>query len=101
MLQVLFARGGGLMTDTDANPDISLDLPEGWTFELQLTRSEDQTHGGVAELREGGVLRCRMLLSNVDRDRKVALDRVATRVERWLADWQARDHSGSTGFIDL
>jgi hypothetical protein len=89
------------MTDTDDNLELSLNLPEGWTFDLQLTRGEDQTHGGVAELREGGVLRCRMLLSNVDRDRKVALDRVATRVELWLAEWQSRDHSGSTGFVDL
>lgn len=89
------------MTDTHANLEISPDLPAGWTFDLQLTRGEDQTHGGVAELREGGVLRCRMLLSNLDRDRKVALDRVATRVERWLAEWQSRDHSGSTGFDDL
>lgn len=89
------------MTNADANLEISLDLPEGWTFDLQLTQGEDRTHGGVAELREGGVLRCRMMLSNLDRDRKVALDRVATRVELWLAEWQTRDHSGTTGFVDL
>jgi hypothetical protein len=89
------------MNDTDTNLEISLNLPEGWSFDLQLTQGEDQTYGGVAELREGGVLRCRMLLSNVDRDRKAALDRVATRVELWLAEWQSRDHSGSTGFVDL
>jgi len=89
------------MDHSDANLEISLNLPEGWTFDLQLTRGEDQMHGGVAELREGGVLRCRMLVSNLDRDRKLALDRVATRVEFWLAEWQSRDHSGSTGFADL
>ena len=89
------------MDHQDANLEISLRLPEGWTFDLQLTQSEDQLHGGVAELREGGVLRCRMLLSNLDCDRKVALDRVATRVEFWLAEWQSRDHSGTTGFADL
>jgi hypothetical protein len=42
-----------------------------------------------------------MLLSNLECDRKVALDRVATRVELWLAEWQSRDHSGDTGFVDL
>jgi len=89
------------MNDTDASLEISLNLPEGWTLDLQLTRSEDRTHGGVAELREGGVLRCRMLLSNLDRDRKLALDRIATRIEFWLAEWQSRDHSGTTAFVDL
>jgi hypothetical protein len=66
------------MNDTDASLEISLNL-----------------------LREGGVLRCRMLLSNLDRDRKLALDRIATRVEFWLAEWQSRDHSGTTAFVDL
>lgn len=89
------------MEEPDSSLEISVPLPEGWSFSLRLTQGEDQTHGGVAELHEGGVLRCRMLLSNLDRDRKVALDRVATRVELWLAEWQSRDHSGSTGFADL
>lgn len=85
----------------DCSLELLLALPEGWSFNLQLRRGDDQTHGGIAELHENGVLRCRMLLSNLDGDRRVALDRVATRVEMWLAEWQSRDHSGSTGFADL
>lgn len=85
----------------DCSLDLSRALPEGWTFSLELKRGEDQAYGGVAALHEGGVLRCRMLLSNLDSDRQVALDRVATRVELWLAEWQSRAHSGSTGFADL
>lgn len=85
----------------DCSLELALDLPEGWTFSLALKRGEDRCHGGVAELHEHGVLRCRMMLSNLDSDRRVALDRVATRVELWLAEWQSRDHSGTTGFADL
>ena len=85
----------------DCSPELSLTLPEGWTFTPRLRRGDDLAHGGVAELHENGVLRCRMLLSNLDRDRKVALDRVATRVELWLAEWQSRDHSGNSDFADL
>jgi hypothetical protein len=85
----------------DCSLELSLTLPEGWTFSLQLTRGDDLSHGGVAQLHENGALRCRMLLSNLDGDRQVALDRVATRVELWLAEWQSRDHSGSSGFADL
>lgn len=89
------------MNVNDSPPDIDVPVPEGWTFHLQLTQAEDLSHGGVAELREGGVLRCRMMLSNLDRDRRVALERVARRVGLWLAEWQARDHSGNTDFADL
>ena len=89
------------MDEPDCSLELSLPLPEGWTFNLQLKRGEDQSYGGLAEFHENGVLRCRMLLSNLDSDRKVALDRVATRVELWLAEWQSRDHSGNTDFADL
>jgi len=81
--------------------DLPLKLPTGWSFSLKVTRGEDQSHGGIAELREGEVLRCRMLLSHLDSDRHLALDRVATRVELWLADWQSRPHSGDTGLSTL
>lgn len=87
--------------EQDCSLDVSLTLPAGWRFGLKLTRGEDLFYGGVCELHERELLRCRMLLSNLDRDRKVALDKVATRVELWLAEWQSRDHSGNTDFAEL
>ena len=47
------------MDEPDCSLELSLALPEGWTFNLQLKRGEDQSHGGLAELHENGVLRCR------------------------------------------
>jgi len=85
----------------DCHDEVAIPLPEGWRFSLRLTRGEEDFYGGVCELHEADVLRCRMMLSNLDRDRRLALDRVASRVEAWLAEWQARDHSGNTGFSDL
>ena len=85
----------------DCSPELSLAVPEGWSFSLRLTQGPDGAHGGVAELHEGDSLRCRMQLSNLDRDRAAALERVAERVRSWLAEWATRDHSGSTGFADL
>ncbi len=85
----------------DSSREVSIALPPGWRFSLRLTRGEDGFHGGVSELHEGEQLRCRMMLSNLDRDRQVALEKVAARLEHWLAEWQSRDHSGSTGFADL
>ena len=79
----------------------SIALPEGWRLSLHLTRGEEDFYGGLSELFEGEVLRCRMMLSNLDRDREVALGKVANRIELWLAEWQSRDHSGNTNFADL
>jgi hypothetical protein len=89
------------MEESDCSGEVSLALPVGWRISLRLTRGEDEFYGGVSELYEGDKLRCRMMLSNLDRDRRAALDRVATRVARWLAEWQARDHSGNTSFSEL
>jgi hypothetical protein len=87
--------------EQDCSKEVSLALPAGWRFGLRLTRGEDLFYGGVCELHEGELLRCRMLLSNLDKDRRVALDKVSARVGLWLAEWQSRDHSGTTGFADL
>jgi hypothetical protein len=93
---------GALMEEPeDCSVQASIALPEGWRLSLHLTRGEEDFYGGVSELYEGDVLRCRMMLSNLDRDRRVALGKVATRIELWLAEWQSRDHSGNTNFADL
>jgi hypothetical protein len=85
----------------DCSHEVDIALPPGWRLHLKLRRGEDRFHGGTAELFEGEVPRCRMLLSNLDADRRVALARVETRIGLWLAEWQSRNHSGNTGFADL
>ncbi len=89
------------MPEDDCGDAAAIALPPGWRLALKLRRGDDGFHGGTAELFEGDAARCRMQLSHLDRDRQVALARVATRIGLWLVEWQSRDHSGNTGFADL
>ncbi|SFM02810.1 hypothetical protein [Variovorax sp. OV329] len=76
-------------------------LPPGWKLELALGPDASGQLGGVAELWDGQVMRCRLVLTRYGQDRAAAIARVNARVEYWLSEWLARPHSGDTQFSDI
>lgn len=76
-------------------------LPDGWSITLDLVPDASGELGGVAELSEDGVLRCRMVLTRYGTDRASAIARVNARVDYWLSEWLSRPHSGTTSFGEL
>jgi hypothetical protein len=76
------------------NTDLGLEcgplLPIGWVFELRLSRNTDGDFGGIGLLRRHGVDMCHLTLASLASDRTEALRRVKSRVESWMAEWEAR-----------
>ncbi|MDM0112876.1 hypothetical protein QTI66_12010 [Variovorax sp. J22R133] len=68
---------------------------------LELDAGDDGELNGVAQLRQAGELRCRMVLTRYGTDRAAAVARVNARVEYWLSEWLARPHTGTTAFGEL
>lgn len=76
-------------------------LPPGWRLEMKLGPDARGEFEGVAELWQGPVMRCRLVLTHYGHDRAAAVARVNARVEYWVSEWLARPHTGDTDFGPL
>ena len=76
-------------------------LPDGWRLDLKIAPDAEGELGGVAELWEGPDMRCRLVLTRDGPDHTAAVQRVHSRIEYGLSEWQSRPHTGRTGFGEL
>jgi len=81
--------------------DASPVLPPGWRLELKIGPDAEGELSGVAEVWQGRVMRCRLVITRYGQDRKASIARVNARVEYWLSEWLARPHRGDTDFTEL
>ena len=78
------------MNDVETHEAHWPDLPERWRYSIQLDLNADGQYGGAIELKYDGVLKCRMAVTHLGRDKSEALQHARERAERWMADWVSR-----------
>ena len=66
-----------------------LDLPEGWRCRVELQRTPEGAYVGKAELREGHVQRCVLVIAQQS-TREAALERVKCRARQFIQEWNTR-----------
>jgi hypothetical protein len=54
-----------------------------------------------ADLHRDGKFICRMVVGKSFRDRAELLAAMERRAHAWIDDWEQRDHTGNTGFVQL
>jgi len=68
---------------------IDLDLPEGWRCWVELQLTPEGAYFGKAELREGRVQRCVLVIAQQP-TREAALERVKCRAHQFIQEWSTR-----------
>ena len=84
--------------EVQAGESLWPDLPERWRYSIELNATEDGHYGSTLELKCDGVLKCRMALTRIGRNKPEAYRRTKERAERWMADWTSRQGNGDTLF---
>lgn len=67
---------------------------------LSVLGADGQTAGHADLWREGSHL-CRVALSGRFADEAQACEALERKAKDWADDWNARDHTGDTGFVSL
>ncbi|MEJ8853623.1 hypothetical protein WKW79_03540 [Variovorax robiniae] len=83
----------GGMSGDPAGDERGPRLPDNWRCSIELEATGDGQYGGTLELKCDGVLKCRMAITHMGRDKAEAYRRATERAERWMADWMSR-HPG-------
>jgi len=65
-------------------------LPDKWGCSIELNTNADGQYGVTIELRHDGVLKCRMAVTQIGRDKSEAFLRAKERAERWTWEWVGR-----------
>ena len=75
---------------------------DGWQARIFITgRRESGAMAGHADLYRAGLYSCRITTANDHRDEMPATNDLEARANAWIDDWNSREHSGDTGFVDL
>jgi hypothetical protein len=75
---------------------------DGWSVRIHLTGTgPDGFLAGHADVLQGDLRRCRLMLVGQRHDPASATAHLETRARDFIADWGRRDHSGQTGFAEL
>ena len=73
-----------------------------WKVRLYDTSSPSaEMHTCHADLRRDDKFICRMVVGRSFRDRDELLAAMESRAHAWIDDWERRDHTGNTGFVEL
>lgn len=67
-------------------PRLDLDVPEGWSCWMELTRTPDGSYSGVADLALRGVHRCYLVITR-QRSRDEAVQRATVRADHYVRQW--------------
>ena len=82
-----------------ADSDIaSIFLSDGWTVRIEREPGEAGGHRYHADLYRLDELKCRIALFGTFLDTEAAEEALWLRLRTWLTDYEARPHSGDSGF---
>ncbi|RZL92515.1 MAG: hypothetical protein EOP82_09990 [Variovorax sp.] len=75
---------------------------EGWEICICLTEATAEGQAaGHADLSRDGDHKCRVALSGRFPDAESACDALERKARNWVDEWNSRDHSGNTSFVNL
>jgi hypothetical protein len=73
-----------------------------WKILLFDTSTESkEALAGHADVHRDGKFICRMVVAKSCRDLEELLASLEGRAHAWIDDWERRDHTGNTGFVQL
>lgn len=72
---------------------LDIEVPEGWTCWIELTRTPSGTYAGIAELNLRGVHRCALVITQ-QLSWDAARDRATLRAGHFVKQWTPGGHAG-------
>ncbi len=73
----------------------------GWTLRFSSIEESGSRSAFAVDIILGGAVKGRRSAARSGLDEKRAVEALRVKALEWIADYEARDHSGSTGFADF